>query len=54
MTYKKHLYSAFAQTVFGKNKAILKMTALDFDIILYLIFHTSNEYDTKNNFQLLI
>jgi len=49
MTYKKHLYSAFAQTVFGKNKAILKMTALDFDIILYLIFHTSNEYDTKNN-----
>ena len=49
MTYKKHLYSAFAQTVFGKNKEILKMTALDFDIILYLIFHCSFEYDTKNN-----
>lgn len=48
MTYKKHLYSAFAQTVFGKNKAVVKMTALDFDIILYLIFNCSFEYETNN------
>jgi len=48
MTYKKHLYSAFAQTVFGKNKEIFKMTALDFDIILYLIFNCSFEYETNH------
>jgi len=48
MTYKKHFYSAFAQSVFGKNKAVVKMTALDFDIILYLIFKCSFEYETNN------
>ena len=48
MTYKKHFYSAFAQSVFGKNKAVVKMTALDFDIILYLIFNCSFEYETNN------
>ena len=49
MTFKKNFPPEFAQCVFKKNNAVAQINGLDYDLILWLNYHCSYEWDKNKS-----
>ena len=49
MTFKKNFPPQFAQCVFKKNNTITQINGLDYDLILWLNYHCSYEWDMNKS-----
>jgi len=54
MTFKKNYPPQFAQCVFHKNNIVASINGLDYDLILWLNYHCSYEWDMNKSLTMLV
>lgn len=54
MTFKKNFPPQFAQCVFHKNNIVASINGLDYDLILWLNYHCSYEWDMNKSLTTLV